>query len=322
MKQSAGTPILQAIGISKRYDRRFALADVSLEVRAGEIVGLLGPNGAGKTTTLSILSTLLRPDSGEVLVMGSRASDDPRKTGRLLALVPQTLALYPSLSATQNLWHFSRMQGLSRRDALRACELALQEVGLADRPNEALSTFSGGLARRLNLACGIVHHPAALLLDEPTVGVDVQSREQILALVRRRAQTGVGVIYSSHYMDEVERICDRVLLIDRGRLIAGGTVVELIALGGRKPRMELTYRGSLREGWSQGLNGIAEIAPVAREGQLTLEMASFGQVSELLERLRACGVSVIDFSLHSPNLSDAFISLTGRTLRDSVQDPI
>jgi ABC-2 type transport system ATP-binding protein len=321
VKPPAGLPILQAIGISKSYANRLALDDVSLEVRPGEIVGLLGPNGAGKTTTLSILSTLLRPDTGEVLVMGKPPSGDPRKIGRLLGLVPQSLALYPSLSAAQNLWHFARMQGQSRSEASRACALALEEVGLDDRPDDPMSTFSGGLARRLNLACGIVHQPAALLLDEPTVGVDVRSREQILALVRRRAQTGVAVIYSSHYMDEIERICDRALLIDRGRLIAVGSVEKLITLGGHKPRMELTYRGSLREGWSQGLPGVAEIAPGAREGQVTLEMASLGQVGELLERLRACGVNVIDFSLHSPNLSDAFITLTGRTLRDSVHDP-
>jgi ABC-2 type transport system ATP-binding protein len=314
-------PIIEAIGISKSYGKRLALDDVSFQVRPGEIAGLLGPNGAGKTTTLSILSTLLKPDSGKVLINGKPAREDPRKIGLMLGLVPQSLALEPSLSAAQNLWHFARMQGLSPLEASEACARALEEVGLGDRPDDPMQSLSGGLARRLNLACGMVHRPSVLLLDEPTVGVDTQSREQILALVRRRAEAGVAVIYSTHYMEEVERICDRALLIDRGRLIADGTIEELISLGGRRPRMELTYRGHLFEGWSRGMLDLLEIPPALGEGQMTLEMASLGQVSEVLERLRSSGINVIDFNLHSPNLSDAFISLTGRPLHDHTQEP-
>jgi len=322
MNPDERAPILEAIGISKSYGRRLALDNVTLGVRPGEIAGLLGPNGAGKTTTLSILSTVLRPDSGRVLIQGQPPAADPSGLCRMLGLVPQSLALYPTLSAAQNVWHFARVQGLSRAEASKSCAQVLREVGLDDRADDPMHSFSGGLKRRLNLACGIVHRPAILLLDEPTVGVDLQSREQILALVRRRADAGAGVIYSTHYMEEAERLCDRVLLIDRGRLIADGSVDELISLGGGRPRMELTYRGQLPAEWPESFAGVREIAPAGGEGIATLEMASLAQVRDVIQQLQASGVRVIDFSLHSPNLSDAFIALTGRTLRDNSQEAV
>jgi linearmycin/streptolysin S transport system ATP-binding protein len=311
-------PILEAIEISKSYGARLALDSVSLAVRPGEIAGLLGPNGAGKTTTLSILSTLMRPDRGRVLIDGKPAKSDPRGLGRMLGLVPQSLALYPTLSAAQNVWHFARMQGMSSADASLACARVLEEVGLNERAGDPMHTFSGGMKRRLNLACGIVHRPAVLMLDEPTVGVDLQSREQILTLVRRCAEAGAAVIYSTHYMEEAERICDRVLLIDRGKLIADGTIEKLVALGGGRPRLELTYRGQLPDGWSEKFTDIHEIANLGGEGQLALEMTSLAQVPAVLQQLRASDVNVLDFSVHSPNLADAFIALTGRSLRDNV----
>ena len=175
------------------------------------------------------------------------------------------------------------------------------------------------MKRLLNLACGIVHRPPVLLLDEPTVGVDPASREKILTQIRRYADTGSAVIYSAHYMDEAERICDRVLLIDRGKLIAEGDLEEVISLGGGRPRIQLTNRGNLPEARFDSLAGVREIGVTGGEGKATLEMKSLTQVEEVLQGLRALEVNVIDFSLHSPNLSDAFIALTGRALRDQVQ---
>ena len=318
MSSAGQAPILEAIEISKSYGARLALDNLSLAVKPGEVAGLLGPNGAGKTTTLSILSTLMRPDRGRVLIDGKPPTSDPRRLGRMLGLVPQSLALYPTLSAAQNVWHFARMQGLSTAEARAACARVLDEVGLSERAGDPMHSFSGGMKRRLNLACGIVHRPAALMLDEPTVGVDLQSREQILTLVRRCAEAGAAVIYSTHYMEEAERICDRVLLIDRGKLIADGTVEQLVALGGGRPRLELTYRGHLPDGWSESLVGIHEIAQSGGEGRLALEMTALAQVPEALQQLRASNINVLDFSVHSPNLADAFIALTGRRLRDNV----
>ena len=315
----AEAPILEAIEISKSYGTRLALDNVSLAVRPGEIAGLLGPNGAGKTTTLSILATLLRPDSGRVLINGKPPKNDPRGLGRMLGLVPQSLALYPTLSAAQNVWHFARMQGLSRDDAMECCKRVLDEVGLSDRADDPMHEFSGGMKRLLNLACGIVHRPPVLLLDEPTVGVDLQSREQILTRIRRYADAGSAVIYSTHYMEEAERICDRVLLIDRGKLIAEGDLEKVISLGGSRPRIELTYRGQLPDGRFGSLAGVREIGTTVSEGKAILEMNSFAQVAEVLHGLRTLDVKVVDFNLHSPNLSDAFITLTGHTLRDNFQ---
>jgi ABC-2 type transport system ATP-binding protein len=259
----------------------------------------------------------MRPDRGRVLIGGKPPASDPRGLGRMLGLVPQSLALYPTLSAAQNIWHFARMQGLSRSEARAACARVLEEVGLDERAGDPVHSFSGGMKRRLNLACGIVHRPLVLMLDEPTVGVDLQSREKILALVRRCADAGAAVIYSTHYMEEAERICDRVILIDRGKLVADGTVEQLVTLGGGHPRLHLTYRGELTERWKASLTGVEEIAP-GGAGQLALEMTSLAQVPEVLGRLRAANVNVIDFSVHSPNLADAFIALTGHHLHDNV----
>jgi ABC-2 type transport system ATP-binding protein len=314
----AKAPLLEGIEISKSYGARLALHNVSLAVRPGEIAALLGPNGAGKTTTLSILATLLKPDSGHVLINGKQRKSDPTGLGRMLGLVPQSLALYPTLSAAQNVWHFARMQGLARDDAKEYCRRALEEVGLGDRASDPMHAFSGGMKRLLNLACGIVHRPSVLLLDEPTVGVDLQSREQLLALIRHYADAGAGVIYSTHYMEEAERICDRVLLIDRGKLIAEGDLEKVISLGGSRPRIELTYRGQLPDGRFGNLAGVREIGTTVSEGKAILEMNSFAQVAEVLHGLRTLDVNVVDFNLHSPNLSDAFIALTGHTLRDQV----
>ena len=314
----AKAPLLEAIEISKSYGARLALDNVSLAVRPGEIAALLGPNGAGKTTTLSILATVLKPDSGHVLINGKSRKSDPTGLGRMLGLVPQSLALYPTLSAAQNVWHFARMQGIARDDAKEYCRRALEEVGLGYRAGDPMHTFSGGMNRLLNLACGIVHRPSVLLLDEPTVGVDLQSRELLLARIRHYADAGAGVIYSTHYMEEAERICDRVLLIDRGKLIAEGDLEKVISLGGSRPRIELTYRGQLPDGRFGSLAGVREVGTTVSEGKAILEMNSSAQVAEVLHGLRTLDVNVVDFNLRSPNLSDAFIALTGHTLRDQV----
>ena len=227
-------PILEAIDLHKRYGAQPALNGASLAVHAGEIVGLLGPNGAGKTTMLSILARVMRPDAGTV---HCAAGAGPRGSVAPIGLVPQRLALYPTLTVAQNVWHFARMQGLRRREARVARARVLVETGLTERSYQRAATLSGGMQRRLNLACGIVHRPAALLLDEPTVGVDLESREQLLAGIRELRDAGAAVVYSTHYMEEAERLCDRVVLVDRGRVVAAGTVRELIAQAGGRPRM-------------------------------------------------------------------------------------
>src|ERR1700674_4310522 len=219
-----GVTLLEAIGLRKSYGSRLVLDGVSLTVKAGEVVGLLGPNGAGKTTTLSLLATLIEPDAGAVRISGAIASPRHYALRRRLGFVPQAIALYPSLSGFRNLELFARLHGISSRRARSESMRVLEEVGLAERAHDPVATLSGGMQRRLNLACGLVHRPDLLLLAEPTVGVDPQSREQILETVRRTAAAGAAVVYSTHYMEEVERICGRALLIDRGRVVAAGTI--------------------------------------------------------------------------------------------------
>lgn len=188
---------------------------VTLAVNAGEVVALLGPNGAGKTTTLSILATLVEPDAGTVRIAGFDARTHRAAIRRRLGYVPQSIALYPSLTAAQNLQLFLRVHGLGRRAARDAVQQALERAGLAERSNDPVAILSGGMQRRLNLACGIAHQPEVILLDEPAVGVDPQSRDHILHTIRGLANAGAAAIYSTHYMEEVERLCDRVLLINR-----------------------------------------------------------------------------------------------------------
>ncbi len=305
--------VVEARGLRKSYGTRVVLDALSLSVGAGEVVGLLGPNGAGKTTTLSILATLLDADAGEVSLVGVDARADPARVRRQLGFVPQSIALYPTLNAYENLELFARLHGI--RDAQEACEHALEQVGLADRARDPVAVLSGGMKRRLNLACGLVHRPGILLLDEPTVGVDPQSRENIFATVKTAARAGAAVIYSTHYMEEAERLCDRVLLIDHGRQVAEGTVAELVALAGGKLRMELTFDAPVARGWHTGFAGIRELPQAAAE-RVSLELTTPVQVSDVLERARTCGGRVLEFSVHSPNLSDAFIALTGHALRD------
>jgi len=179
-----------------------------------------------------------------------------------------------------------------------------------------VSVLSGGMKRRLNLACGMVHRPEVMLLDEPTVGVDPQSREQIMMTVRKAAEAGAAVIYSTHYMEEAERLCDRVLLLDCGRVVANGTVAELIALAGGHPRMEITFQDVPPGGWCSGMEGVTELAPTDGNNRVALQLVSLAQVSAVLDRARSSGGGVLEFIVHSPNLSDAFIALTGHALRE------
>jgi ABC-2 type transport system ATP-binding protein len=310
-------PRIEAEKLRKHYGDRIALDDVSLKVSAGEVVGLLGPNGAGKTTTLSILSGVMPPDSGEVRIGGiTMNGSSPLARGKL-GLVPQSIALYPTLTARENLLFFGRMQGLSGDAAVpRATEL-LDEVGLADRAQEPVGGFSGGMKRRLNLACGMMHRPCALLLDEPTVGVDPQSRGRIFSIVERARERGEAILYSTHYMEEVERLADRVILIDRGRVVAEGASAALIALAGTEPRIEVTTANPLPPEWAHGVEGVRELA---RQGdnreKVSLALVRVDQAPEILRMAERDGGQVVEFYLHRPNLQDAFLALTGRALRD------
>jgi ABC-2 type transport system ATP-binding protein len=295
---------------------------LSFAVRAGEIVGLLGPNGAGKTTTLSVLATLLKPHAGTVTVAGYSVTKDPSCVRRMLGVVPQSLALYPTFTAHENVLLFAQLAGLRGRAARAAAATALCVVGLDERADELVRTFSGGMQRRLNLACGILHAPRVMLLDEPTVGVDPQSRERIIEAVRDHAAHGAAVLYSTHYLEEAERVCDRVVLIDEGHLIAEGTPEQLIRQSGGTLRLEVVTRAALPAGWVDDLAGVSLMASSpgasASSRGLTVQVTldDLSTVERVLDRAAESGGGVLEFHVHQPGLQDVFIALTGRELRD------
>ncbi len=313
--------VLAARNLVRRFGDRTAVDAISFEVRAGESVGLLGPNGAGKTTTFSMVTGLLRPDSGELLLGGAALVSDTDPIKRRLGLVPQDLALYEELDARRNLGFFAAIQGVGRSRIPEAVRSALEFVGLSDRADDRVGTFSGGMKRRLNLAAALLHDPDILLLDEPTVGVDPQSRNAIfdnIAELRRRGKT---LLYTTHYMEEVERLCDRVIIIDRGRIVADDSLARLRhragAGAGAELRIELeepapdTLSGTLRD-----IPGIGSVRIDGRSVQVRVGSLAAGS-SEVLGRLAEAAIAVRSFSAEPPNLEAVFLELTGRSLRDS-----
>jgi ABC-2 type transport system ATP-binding protein len=304
--------------LTKGYRGRVALSQLSFTVAPGEIVGLLGPNGAGKSTTLGILATLLSFDAGTVSIRGHSLPAEAAAARRVLGLVPQQVALYPALTATENLHFFARAQGVAARDAPAAVGHALDLIGLADRAHEPVSQFSIGMRRRLSLAAGILHRPEVVLLDEPTVGVDPQSRERVFAAVLGLARAGAAVLYSTHQMDEAERLCDRLLLLDDGQLLATGTPTALVAGTGLQPQVRLRTARPLTDGW---LGDMAGATPLASPAQLaTVAVRDATVVPAVLAAAVRGGGEVIEFALTRPNLNDAFFTLTGRALRDEAPE--
>jgi linearmycin/streptolysin S transport system ATP-binding protein len=312
------TDFIEAENLTKCYGGRTALNGLSLAVKSGEVTGLLGPNGAGKTTALSILATILRPHSGRASICGRDVVKETNAARSYLGLVTQSVAIYPALSGRENLEFFALMQSLSRPIARTLAQRMLEQVGLADRAQDTAGSYSGGMKRRLNLACGIIHSPPVLLLDEPTVGVDPQSREWIFELIDNAAAEGRAVIYSTNYMEEAERLCHRVLLIDEGRVVASGSPQELIAMAGTPAQIQLNTRTRLPRGWVDGLAGAYELEVPRGDGvTATVRVDEVEIVPEVLRRARAAGGVVKEFALHQPNLQDAFIALTGHALRDA-----
>jgi ABC-2 type transport system ATP-binding protein len=284
--------VLTFDAVSKSYNDAVALDRLSLVCEAGEVLGLLGPNGAGKSTAFAIAGGLLRPDAGGVMIAGHDADRGGAKARRrLIGAAPQRLGIYPELTGFENLVFFGRLFGVPRREAYtRAAEL-LERVGLAPRAARRAKTYSGGMARRLNLAAALMHQPKVVLLDEPTAGVDPQSRAAILDLVRETRDAGAAVLYTTHYIDEAQRLCDRVAVIDHGKLLAVGAVEHLIGAHCQQSTVIVeTTRGVERR---VAENAVAEVAT-------------------LLGRDDVRGVRV-----ERPDLETVFLDLTGRSLRDA-----
>ena len=307
---------LRVADIRFAYGKTVAVDGVSFDVRPGEIFGLLGPNGAGKTTTISIVSGILPPASGQALIFGQEASGGSGRARARMGVVPQEVALYEELSAAENLRFWGRLYGLSGAGLEEAVRRSLDLVGLADRAKARVKTYSGGLKRRLNLAAGLIHSPDLLLLDEPTVGIDPQARLRILDVVRDQARSGRAVLYTSHYLEEAEQICTRLAIIDRGRVLAAGTVAGLRRLVGEGPVVRV--RGSIDGDSLQALAGRCPgVSFLSADG----DTASFAArdpdaCSGLVRALFESGLKLDDLRVQEPNLQSVFLKLTGRELRD------
>ena len=309
--------MIHAQGLVKSYGSLRAVDGVSFDVAKGELFGLLGPNGAGKTTTMSMLSGLLAPDEGRILVDGVDLAREPLKVKAKLGVVPQEPALYESLSALENLRFWGGLYGLGGADLARAVDRVLELVGLGERAKDPIKQYSGGMKRRVNLALGLVHSPRAVLMDEPTVGIDPQARVNVLEAVKQVAAAGTTVIYTTHYLDEVEMLCDRIAIMDHGKILAEGTLDELKSrVGGRDI---VTVRGAFDAAAIlprvDTLPGVQVTA--AESGRLVLSVEGSGRGAvELLGRVLADGLSIDGISIQPPSLNTLFLNLTGRELRD------
>jgi len=308
--------MLQVQRLSKTFGAIRAVDAVSFEVRPGEIYGLLGPNGAGKTTTISIISGLLKPDAGEVAVAGLPFWSDPQKAKRIMGVVPQELAVYEELSGRENLEFWGRMAGLTARDARARTTELLAALTLSDRAKDAVKTYSGGMKRRINLGCALLHHPQLLLLDEPTVGIDPQARLNILEFIRNLRASGTAILYTTHYLEEAENLCQRIGIIDHGQLLAEGTLVELQErLGGdRLFALEADFSNSSPDNW----DGFHRRFRVIQKSERQLVVAAIGtrDPADCLKDLLGLPVHVENVTLKRPSLNDVFLQLTGRELRE------
>ena len=303
--------------LKKRYGDVQAVDGVSFEVRKGEIYGLLGPNGAGKTTTLSMISGLLRPDEGRVLFDGTDVVADPIKVKGQLGVVPQETALYEDLSARENLRFWAGLYGLGGSALNEAVERTLAQLGLEARAKDAVKTYSGGMKRRLNLGLGLVHGPSAVLLDEPTVGIDPQARNNILEVVRNVASSGTTVLYTTHYMEEAETLCDRIGIMDHGKVLAEGTLDELKRQAGEEDLV--TIEGAFDvDDTRKRLEQIPRVRLLSVEaGRAVMSAGGEGRGAvELLSRVFDAEMPLESVSIKPPSLNSLFLTLTGRELRD------
>ncbi len=309
------TLLLSAQGLRKSYGERAAVLDVSLQVAAGEVLGLLGPNGAGKSTTISMICGLTAADAGRVLVGGSELARDEAACKRRIGLVPQDLALFEDLPAQANVELFGALYGMPQASARRRGAEVLAAVGLADRARDKPATFSGGMKRRLNIACALVHDPDVLLLDEPTAGVDPQSRNAIFEALLALKAAGKALVYTTHYMEEVERLADRVIIIDHGRVVAQGTLAELYRRLPMAQKLTLELAAEPAPGWLQALPGVHTVTH--DNGRWTLGLDDLASsAASVLQALAGAGLGLRHVASDRANLEDVFLALTGHQLRD------
>jgi ABC-2 type transport system ATP-binding protein len=308
---------IQVTNLHRAFGEIKAVQGVSFDVQSGEIFGLLGPNGAGKTTTISMLATLLRPDEGDAFVMGHSIRRDPMAVKSVLGVVPQEIALYEDLSARENLTFWGKMYGLRGARLRQRVNEVLDLIGLSDRANGRVGTFSGGMKRRVNIGVALLHKPEVIYMDEPTAGIDPQSRRNILDSVVTLKNQGMTVLYTTHYMEEAQELCNHIAIMDHGRVMACGTHEELVRLVGEQTRIDLTLNveaGRVLETW-QAVEGVSRVS--TENGQITVLVEDSNAVlPRLFEAATRLSARITSVDIREPNLEAVFLHLTGRALRD------
>jgi ABC-2 type transport system ATP-binding protein len=309
--------LIKVEGIKKYYKKVKAVDGIDLDVKEGEILGLLGPNGAGKSTAISIISSLIRPDGGDVLFNGESILKNPGGIRKVMGIVPQEVALYPDLSAAENLRFFGRLYGLRGEKLQARIREVLDLLGLNGRAKDPVKNYSGGMKRRVNIGAALLHHPQVLIMDEPTVGIDPQSRNHILGTVKELNKKGMTIIYTSHYMEEVEYLCDRIYVMDHGKIIASGTNEDLKNLMGGDDIVSL-QTDRVSEGFFKDLRGNLKVKNAdQKDGSITLMVQKNCDIlSDIFEAASNNCVRLKSLDIKTPTLEDVFLYLTGRGLRD------
>lgn len=303
--------------LKKNYKDFLAVKGISFDIQEGQSFGLLGPNGAGKTTTISMLATLLEPSEGDIIVGGYSIKDDPKKVKELLGYVPQDIALYPTLNAEENLIFWGRMYGLKGAYLRERVKDVLEIVSLTDKAKNKIETYSGGMKRRINIAVGLLHKPRLLLMDEPTVGVDPQSRNNILETVKELNKRGMAIIYTSHYMEEVEFLCQKVAIMDNGEIKGMGTVEELKELVGNKDMVKIQSLQNITSEQGNKLTEHFNSSLQIQNRELSLVVANGSkELASILSIIQQIGIEITAVDVQKPNLEKVFLHLTGKSLRD------
>lgn len=308
---------IEVQGLYKAFGEVKAVQGVSFNVQQGEIFSLLGPNGAGKTTAISMLATLLRPDQGDALVLGHSIRKDPMGVKSVLGVVPQEIALYEDLSARENLTFWGKMYGLRGSVLKTRVDEVLETIGLTDRAKERVGKFSGGMKRRVNIGVALLHKPQVIYMDEPTVGIDPQSRRNILDSVITLKDQGMTVLYTTHYMEEAQELSDHIAIMDHGVLISSGSHAELVKIVGERDRLTLTINAEserVLEAWGT-VDGVEQI--ISENGTLNILADDSNQVlPRLFDAAAEKDVRITSVDIQEPNLEAVFLHLTGRALRD------
>ncbi len=306
--------MIQVQNLSKSFQNIQAVSDISFTIQKGEIFGLLGPNGAGKSTTLNMMSTILKSDTGSIHIDGKNTYKSSKQCKHLIGVVPQEISLYEDLSAYQNLLFWGDLYGIPSKKLKEKIHSTLELIGLLDRKNDLIKTYSGGMKRRINIAAALLHNPKVLFMDEPTVGIDPQSRNHIFEVIETLNAQGMTIVYTTHYMEEVERLCDRIAIIDSGKIIAQGTQSELKELVQTKESIEFEFEFLSANNVSQ-LREVLSYTIMQNNNKLLVEST----VKELSKVITACTelqLDIKDIQLNKINLEAIFLTLTGKQLRD------